>query len=139
VDSVVALTLQKNQFVLPPQIYRPGVGKLTLDFPGGRVPEGASPRSAAKDVILRELAIEASDILKITAINDKAWPINSSFSNQGLFAFEVKIDEAVTFDKNKGFSLYPATRAGVINLLERLICLQCRAVLLEWYIRSLCI
>ena len=38
-DSVVIVTIQGDNFLLPKPMYRPGVQSNTLDFPGGRVPE----------------------------------------------------------------------------------------------------
>ncbi|MGD1716747.1 hypothetical protein [Dapis sp. BLCC M172] len=34
-DSVIILTIQSEQLLLPIATYRPGLGKKTLDFPGG--------------------------------------------------------------------------------------------------------
>ncbi|WP_228040136.1 hypothetical protein [Nodosilinea sp. LEGE 07088] len=33
-DSVIILPLQNQRLILPPHTYRPGMGKLTLDFQG---------------------------------------------------------------------------------------------------------
>ena len=51
-DSALVLPIQNQQIILPPPTYRPGVGKLTLDFPGGRIPEGKTPED---DELLKAL------------------------------------------------------------------------------------
>jgi hypothetical protein len=48
-DSVIVLPIQKDalaqpQILLPPASYRPGVGRVTLDFPGGAASGGAEAR-----------------------------------------------------------------------------------------------
>ncbi|MGB5596278.1 MAG: hypothetical protein WBM62_19900 [Crocosphaera sp.] len=56
-DSVVIITIQNNQLILPNSSYRPGVQRVTLDFSGGRVNEGLSPNLAALEILSRELGI----------------------------------------------------------------------------------
>ncbi len=53
-DSVIILTLQRDLFLLPHPSYRPGIGRETLDFPGGRVPEKQTPEKAIASILKRE-------------------------------------------------------------------------------------
>jgi len=60
--------------------------------------------------------------------------MNSSFSNQNLYSFVAYLNNVENTEQHSGQGsiTYPATPSGVQDLLQRLICLQCRAVLLEW-------
>ena len=131
-DSVIALTLQEDNIVLPSPSYRPGISKLSLDFPGGRISDGSTPEKAVRRAILRELCIRDSDISELLPLNAKGWPINSSFSNQHLFGYVAKINKTSNTKKKKGISFYPSTDEGIERLLNKLTCLQCRNILLEW-------
>lgn len=53
-DSVIVLPIQNGQFLLPPPSYCPGVGQVTLDFPGGRVLDKQTPEQAAIATLKRE-------------------------------------------------------------------------------------
>jgi len=90
-DSVVIVTIQSDRLLLPKPAYRPGVGKTTLDFPGGRVLPEQTTIEAAKIILQRELDIEESDIIRLKTLNQTGWEINSSFSNQKLFGFVVEL------------------------------------------------
>jgi hypothetical protein len=136
-DSVIVLPIQRDRILLPAVSYRPGVGQITLDFPGGRVPEGHSPEQAAIATLARELEIEAIAITQLTALNTEGWAVNSSFSNQNLYGFMAYIDNTKLPSKLVAVT-YPATSAGVQDLLQKLTCLQCRAVLLEWWLTFKC-
>ncbi|HEY9851975.1 MAG TPA: NUDIX hydrolase [Leptolyngbyaceae cyanobacterium] len=133
-DSVIIITLQKNQLILPQPMYRPGVGEFTFDFPGGRVPDGESPLAVVPLILKRELGIEADSIVEITPLNTKGWAVNSSFSNQKLFGFFVQIKPSLVLSPEYVGATYPANDSGVGDLLEVLTCLQCRALLLEWWV-----
>lgn len=134
-DSVIALTLQKNRFVLPPKEYRPGISCETLDFPGGRIPKKSTPEKAIRIVIRREMAIDDTDIVELMPLNKTGWHINSSFSNQHLFGYVAKIDENVKFNNGKGIQLIPTTVDGIEHMLTEIKCLQCRVILLEWLLQ----
>ncbi len=56
-DSVIVLPIHRQQLLLPPPVYRPGVDQATWDFPGGRCPEGQSLHTAATTILQRELGI----------------------------------------------------------------------------------
>lgn len=132
-DSVVIIAMQKNRFLLPKPSYRPGLGRATLDFPGGRVLPEQTTVDAVSQILRRELGIEESDVTSLNPLNQTGWAINSSFSNQKLYGFVAEISSETTVNPEKLTpTTYPTTAIGVNNLLRDLTCLQCRAVLLEW-------
>jgi len=135
-DSAVILTLQNGKFVLPKATYRPGIGRPTLDFPGGRVPENTNPLDAVAGILHRELGVEETDVESIKQLNDKGWPINSSFSNQLLYGFVAEIREGVKLDSAKLHPILFDKNDDIKFLLSELMCLQCRSVLLDWLLVS---
>lgn len=132
-DSVVIVTIQSGRFLLPKLSYRPGVGRATLDFPGGRVLPEQKAIDAVPHILERELGIEESDIINLKSLNQTGWAINSSFSNQKLYGFVAEINSKTTVNsKNLTPTTYNTAASGIDKLLRDLTCLQCRAVLLEW-------
>lgn len=131
-DSVVILTIQNQRLLLPQPMYRPGVGKITLDFPGGRVPSEKTPLESVPIIVEKELGIKPCDIDKITPLNHQGWEINSSFSNQKLYGFVAEILPNILVDQDYLGATYPTTILGIEDLLKDLVCLQCRGILLEW-------
>ncbi|MEB3290205.1 MAG: NUDIX hydrolase [Leptolyngbya sp.] len=129
-DSALVLPIWRRQVVVPPAVYRPGLGQTTLDLPGGRVTAGQDPADAAQAILHRELRLETDHILTLERLNIEGWPVNSSFSNQRLFGFRARLtDAAPSFPSGSQF--YPFTPAGLRHLLGHLTCLQCRAVVME--------
>jgi ADP-ribose pyrophosphatase YjhB (NUDIX family) len=135
-DSVVVVTLLGDQIVLPPRTYRPGVSRLTLDLPGGRLRPGEAVVDAAARTVLRELGLsDASALKSVDQLNGTGWDVDSSTSSQRLFgAVAVLAGHAQLPSEHVGAS-YPATDAGLAALLSDLSCLQCREVLREWRAR----
>ncbi len=131
-DSVVILTVQDDKLLFPVPMYRPGIGEVTLDFPGGRVPAGVTAADAVPAIIKRELGVSESAIARIQPINTTGWAINSSFSNQKLYGFVVELHPTATVNPELIGAAYPVTPDGIRELLKKLTCLQCRALLLEW-------
>lgn len=131
-DSVVILTLQNQTLLLPRPMYRPGVGKTTLDFPGGRVPSEQTPLETVPNILNKELGIQPFNIAKIIALNSEGWAINSSFSNQKLYGFVAEILPDACVNPEQIGATYPITNNGIQELLQDLVCLQCRGILLEW-------
>jgi hypothetical protein len=131
-DSVVVLTIQAEKLLFPAPMYRPGVASATLDFPGGRVPEAATPAAAVPAIIKKELGVTESTIARIQPINTTGWEINSSFSNQKLYGFVAELHPTATVNSELIGAAYPVTPDGICDLLKNLTCLQCRALLLEW-------
>jgi hypothetical protein len=144
-DSVIILPIQGDQcallqeqhILLPSPSYRPGVGQVTLDLPGGRVAAGETPEQAAIATLQRELDIVAPAITQLTPLNPQGWAVNSSFSNQKLYGFVAQISASPTVLPESVASIYSANSAGVHQLLQKMTCLQCRAVLLEWWLEQL--
>ena len=138
-DSVIVLPIQEDSpaapkgkhILLPAPSYRPGIGQVTLDLPGGRLMQGQTPEEGAIAILKRELGIEADAIVQLKPLNVKGWAINSSFSDQKLYGFVAHIQGEVA-SSNLIAQTYPASPVGVHQLLQELSCLQCRAVLLEW-------
>ncbi|MUG93622.1 NUDIX hydrolase [Scytonema sp. UIC 10036] len=135
-DSVIVLPIQSDRILLPHPSYRPGVGQVTLDFPGGRVAEGQSSTEAAIATVQRELGIDAAAIHQLAPLNAQGWAINSSFSNQKLYSFVVQIQKHTTLLPEFVAATYSTNSTGVYQLLQEVICLQCRAVLLEWWLKQ---
>ncbi|MBI4785243.1 MAG: NUDIX domain-containing protein [Oscillatoriophycideae cyanobacterium NC_groundwater_1537_Pr4_S-0.65um_50_18] len=144
-DSVIVLPIQSAGpasaqeacILLPSPSYRPGIGQVTLDFPGGRVPADQTPQQAAIATLKRELGIEAANISPLMPLNTEGWVVNSSFSNQKLYGFVAYIQDSSDLNPNAIAATYPISTRGVHHLLQDLNCLQCRAVLLEWTILNL--
>jgi hypothetical protein len=136
-DSVIVLPIQQDHLgqshiLLPPASFRPGVGQVTLDFPGGQRLARQKPEQTAIAILHRELGVEANAISQITPLNPDGWAINSSFSNQKLYGFIAHLEGDLLQPSGLRTISYPATKTGVRQLLDELTCLQCRAVLLEW-------
>ncbi len=134
-DSVIILPLQAQHLLLPDPTYRPGVGAATLDFPGGRVPADGSPLTTAPVILQRELGLPEGAIDTLTPINSQGWAVNSSFSNQKLYGFIASLTPNPSLLANSQLSCYPTTSKGIQDLLQVLTCLQCRALLLEWWLQ----
>jgi hypothetical protein len=131
-DSVVILTMQDDKLLFPSPIYRPGVASATLDFPGGRLPAGLTPADAVPLIIKRELGVAENAIAHLRPLNTLGWAINSSFSNQKLHGFVAELHPTATVNPEMLGEAYPANPEGIRHLLQKLSCLQCRALLLEW-------
>ncbi len=132
-DSVIILPLQGNILHLPKPQFRPGLGVSTWDFPGGRLADEQDLLTTITQILGRELALEKTVIAQITPINEQGWPINSSFSNQRLYGVVAEIKPSIVLPAHHLGASYEATTSGLQALLKTLLCLQCRAVLLEWW------
>jgi hypothetical protein len=135
-DSVIVLPLQFQHLLLPPPMFRPGVGQATLDFPGGRLSAGLRPEEAALQILVRELGVEEGAIAQLLPITTRGWYVNSSFSNQTLFGFVAQLNPTLPGSPENIGLRVPATPAGIATLLAKLRCLQCRALLLEWWMQT---
>lgn len=130
--SVVVVTIQGNKFIFPPPSFRPGAGKATLDFPGGRLPAGETPLGAVAAILQKELGVETEAIASIFALNSTGWEIDSSFSSHKLYGFVAEIYATATIPEERIGASYAIAPSGILDLLGDLTCLQCRALLLEW-------
>lgn len=131
-DSVIIITIYRHQLLFPISVFRPGVGKLTLDFAGGRIKKRQTPQQATLLILEKELGIKDSDLDTLIPINNIGWEINSSFSNQKLYGFLAEIKPRITINSNFIGSLYSLNQEGIDNLLKDLTCLQCRGLFLEF-------
>lgn len=137
VPSVIIVPIWRAQILLPHPQFRPGVGRMTLDLPGGRVPSGATPLDAAPAIVQRELGIPPEAITTLELLNEQGWIINSSFSNQTLFGVIATINDAAEAGTPLLYRAVPITLQQVAGLINDLECLQCRAVLQEWALRRI--
>ena len=135
-DSVVILTIQGGKILFPMLNYRPGLGKPTLDFPGGRVNAGQTSETAAREIWEKELGVKKNAIAHLSLLNPSDWPINSAFSNQKLYGFVADIGPKVLVSPDLLAVTYLTTSEGIRTLVKDLTCLQRRAVLLEWQSQS---
>jgi hypothetical protein len=76
-------------------------------------------------------------IAHICPLNAIGWAINSSFSNQKLYGFVVELHSEATVNPELIGATYSVTPAIIRDLLKKLTCLQCRALLLEWQRQSI--
>lgn len=131
-DSVVIITIQGDKLILPLPSFRPGVSKVTLDFPGGRLPAGETPLTAVPKILQKELGIKTEAIASILPLNPTGWAIDSSFSCHKLYGFVAEIYPTVQIPPDRIGAYYALAPEGIRDLLTELTCLQCRALLLEW-------
>lgn len=131
--SAIILPLWRDQLLLVKPTFRPGTNTETLDFPGGRVPVEDAPITIAPRILERELGIPPTAIQHLQPLNAQGWPVNSSFSNQALFGFVAHLDPTFAVAPGALGPTFAATAIGIQALLQELSCLQCRAVLLEWW------
>ena len=132
-DSIIVLPVYQQQLLLPPPVYRPGVGQFTWDFPGGRHCDEQNLYEAATAILERELGVANSMVSSLSSINQTGWLINSSFSNQRLYGFVAELKPDSVLVPEKMGATYPLTPSDVQALLDKLLCLQCRSLLMEWW------
>ena len=133
-DSVIILPIHKNQIIIPPPFYRHGIQTVTLDLPGGRNPVGVNPADTAFSILERELHVTRSFIRSMSVLNTEGWLVNSSFSNQKLYGYLAEIAESFEFLDDSQIQRFSVNPEGVRELLAKIHCLQCRAILLEWFL-----
>jgi len=138
-DSAIIIVLQGNRLIFPKYQYRPGVKRLTLDFPGGRIGKDQRPIDAVTGILEKELGVTQDDFDEkngIVALTDEiGWFVDSSVSSQKLYGFVVslKVDAKVNQDKihNRVYILDDTNDMDQL-LKKDLQCLQCRSILMEW-------
>jgi hypothetical protein len=67
--SVVISTIQGGKVLFPLLNYRPGLGKPTLEFPGGRENAGQMSETAAQEILEKELGVKEDAIAHLTLFN----------------------------------------------------------------------
>lgn len=130
-DSVIVIPELEGEYLLPQPVFRPGVGKETLDFPGGRLAEGKEPAEMARAILERELGAPAAAVTALEPVAPMPLLINSSTSSQRLHGFHARLDAAGVEGRLKDHLAFAADDEALRDLLARLDCLQCRALLLE--------
>ena len=135
-DSVIVLPIQSERIFCVKPTFRPGVRRCTLDLPGGRLPDGKQPRDVVPFLLERELGVPERAIRSAVALNTQKWIVNSSFSNQGLWGFVAEIDDAFPIPGTYLGASEKVDEPGLTALLDKLDCLQCRAVVFEWQRRG---
>lgn len=123
--SAITVVRQGTDLILPPPQYRPGIDQATWDFAGGRWPAAETPAQAIARILRRELGLQSFQGYR--PINEEGWWINSSFSNQQLFGFLVDLGPTQAIAQKYLGLRWAITE--VDQLLPRLRCLQCRALL----------
>lgn len=129
-DSVIVIPEAEGRYWFPADEFRPGVGRRTLDFPGGRLPQGDAPEATAMTVLTRELAIDPSTVTMLVPINPRPYLVNSSTSDQRLFGFHARLETPPSAESG-GIVSFATEGPDYAELLGRLECLQCRALMLE--------
>jgi 8-oxo-dGTP pyrophosphatase MutT (NUDIX family) len=127
-DSLIVIPTFREKFVIPKKYYRPGINADTYDFPGGRFCAATSATDIARELLKRELGIEHSHVASVHKLNVEGYLINSSFSNQKLFGV------VAVLNKNclENITLEFVEDTGYLAVLNKLKCLQCRQVLIDY-------
>lgn len=136
-NSLLVVTVHRGRLILPVRAYRPGVGRSTLDFAGGRLETPANAAKAAAAIVRREFDLSVPDPFEShERLNVTGWDVDSSTSSQRVYGIAVELNrDAVIHEANIGAS-HPATVTGGRELLGDLVCVQCRAVLGAWLERQ---
>ncbi len=135
-DSVIVLPVYRAQLIMPPPSYRPGIGRVTWDFPGGRKQPNVTVLETAKNILQKELDIHQSAVQRVEFINDRGWPVDSSFSSQRLWGVVAHIADAVELKLELLGCNTPCRDQNIMHLLRDIDCLQCRMVLVEWWMNK---
>ncbi len=122
-DSVIIIVLQDGKFVLTEEQFRPGINKKTLDFVGGRV-NLPKPIESAEVTLRRELSLDKSVKLDLLPVMKMPLYGDSAFSSQKLYGYVVNLESKVRLPEIAHYYT-------LVELLEKLKCLQCRNILLE--------
>jgi hypothetical protein len=133
--SVIVMPIWRGQLLLPHPQFRPGVQRLTLDLPGGRLPPGVTPVAAVAALLHKELGLHPNAIARVAALNEQGWVINSSFSNQLLYGVVAMINDDAEVALSRLHRAVPCTIGAIAELIQELECLQCRAVLQTWLLQ----
>jgi hypothetical protein len=130
-DSVVVIPVWKDHILLPPKYYRHGAGEYTYDFPGGRILEKESNKEAGLRILNKELGVSKDQIKSLSEINSEGFLINSSFSDQKIYGYVADISEKVSW-QDENIEFFRDEKSNTGEVLNKFICLQCRAIFLEW-------
>ena len=135
-DSVIVLPVYRAQLIMPPPSYRLGIGRVTWDFPGGRKQPNVAVLETAKNILQKELGIHQSAVQRVEPINDRGWPVDSSFSSQRLWGVVAHIADDVELKAEFLGCNTPCRDQNIMHLMREIDCLQCRMVLAEWWLNK---
>ena len=136
-DSLLVITIQDGRLLLPARSYRPGVGRTTLDFAGGRLQDPSMIPETAQVIVRREFNLGGDDLFaSLEGLNRVGWDVDSSSSSQHLYGTVAELPRDLLIPESSIGASYPATDLGARELLRDLRCVQCRALLYEWLERS---
>jgi hypothetical protein len=132
-NGLIVIVVQNNKILLPRQSYRPGVGKNTIDFCGGRLSKNLNLEESTTEIVKRELRVsDNKPFKKIKLINRSGYLLDSSFSNVYIFGAIAELKPSITIKEQNIGASYNLTSEGMKQLLKDVLCLQCRAIFLEW-------
>ncbi|MGO9333856.1 MAG: NUDIX hydrolase [Acidimicrobiales bacterium] len=136
-DSLLVITIQNGRLVLPARSYRPGVGRATLDFAGGRLEDPCKIGETAQAIVRREFKLADGDLfVSQEELNRTGWDVDSASSSQRVYGVVAELPGELLVPEHSVGACYPATALGARELLRDLVCLQCRALLYEWLEKS---
>ena len=136
-DSLLVITIQDGRLLLPARSYRPGVGRTTLDFAGGRLQDPSMIPETAQAIVRREFNLGGGDLFaSLEGLNRVGWDVDSSSSSQRVYGTVAELPRDLLVPEYSIGASYPATDLGARELLRDLHCVQCRALLYEWLERS---
>jgi len=136
-DSLLVVTVHDGRLITPVRSFRPGVGRMTLDFAGGRLEASHAIAESAPAIVRREFKLETDDLFESQeALNAVGWDVDSATSSQRVFGVAAVLRRELQVPEECVGASYPATRAGGREMLGELVCLQCRAVLSAWLERQ---
>ena len=135
-NSLLVITIHDRRLIAPLRSFRPGVGRTTLDFAGGRLDDPSALAQAAVAIVRREFRLNSDDLFEFQEpLNLIGWDVDSATSSQRVFGIAAELRRDVHVPDDRLGASYPSTNAGGRELLSELVCLQCRAVLSEWLAR----
>ena len=131
-DSLIVIVIADGRILLPLQSFRPGVGRTTLDFCGGRLARPEDLEGEAERIVCKELGLGPSDLFEsFQRVNPVGWETNSSFESQRVFGVVGVLKSDLQVDSTLVGASFPCDEAGMAEVQERITCLQCRGVLSE--------
>jgi hypothetical protein len=136
-DSFLVITIQDSRMLLPPRSYRPGVGRTTLDFAGGRLKDPGMMAEVAEAIVRRKFNLGGGSLFaSLERLNSVGWDVDSSSSSQRVYGVVAELTRDLCVPEQSIGASYPATAQGARELLRSLSCLQCRALVYKWLERA---
>ncbi len=112
-DSLLIITIQRGRMVLPARSYRPGVGRTTLDFAGGRLEDPDRITETALEIVQREFELDGGDpLVSLEPLTSAGWDVDSSSSSQQVYGVVAELTPARTVPERAIGACHPATAQG---------------------------